>query len=316
LSAKDKREKLKEIFNDPKNNYLFTELKKFVKNKLEKVDSGHTEFDKKQLSVLADLADRKNRLYELSPSEISGIKNALSLDVKKDVKTMYASIFFGKSETPNEAINLANNIKKSKEMFPEMHQATITLSVDEDNRQFGKVRAVGRQKGVNGDHLYLQGSTELLAELVVDQIDNGNGVWIGYDHNDNFVDAKSGAMTIRGLYYSPNKPYHSRNLRNREGLYEGGHAVQLVGYIRDKVTGKIVGFKMQNSWGTEVGQAGYFIMDMDYFRAFIWRVSIRDEKGQIAANVKSDRGTNQVDEKGYFKKPVELDSATLLHIKK
>jgi aminopeptidase C len=91
-------------------------------------------------------------------------------------------------------------------------------------------------------------------------------------------------MTIEGMESGPMNPHISRADRNLVDLYYGGHATQMVGYEVNN-SGEIVAFKMQNSWGTEAGRGGYFRMDMSYFRSYIWRLTIRDEKNEFTPEV-------------------------------
>ena len=46
--------------------------------------------------------------------------------------------------------------------------------------------------------------------------------------------------------------------------------------------GKITGFVIQNSWGTEAGQNEFYIMDVSYANAFLFGITIRDENGEFA----------------------------------
>ena len=56
---------------------------------------------------------------------------------------------------------------------------------------------------------------------------------------------------------------------------EGGHAVLITGIYRDK-TGKVVGFRIQNSWGKNAGNSGYYYMDRDYFETYVMAIMVRE----------------------------------------
>lgn len=46
----------------------------------------------------------------------------------------------------------------------------------------------------------------------------------------------------------------------------------IVGYDLDAVTGKVIKYKIQNSWGQKSGDQGFYHMYADYFRAFVNRI--------------------------------------------
>ena len=54
---------------------------------------------------------------------------------------------------------------------------------------------------------------------------------------------------------------------------EGGHAILITGVYRDP-SSKVVGYRIQNSWGKEAGDLGYFYMDIDYFESFMVDIQI------------------------------------------
>jgi bleomycin hydrolase len=75
-------------------------------------------------------------------------------------------------------------------------------------------------------------------------------------------------MTIGGLSLPKGGGPLPRKLRSKHVVFDGFHAVQIVGYDLDRRTGKIVKFKIKNSWGDKAGSGGYYHMYLDYFRAF------------------------------------------------
>ena len=197
-------------------------------------------------------------------------------------------MFFGQKEIPDLVEQTDENVNLSRLMFPEMHQATLNVVVNEGMKKKAPIQFMDKRES----HLFFNTSIDNLMELIVQELEmKKNSVWIGYDHNSNFVDNASGAMTIKGFGFNPVNPYMTRKERDRYQIYDGGHAVQIVGVRRAKSTpqqikrgekGNIVAFVMQNSWGEKAGQKGIYLMGVDYFRAFIWNITLRDETGQIA----------------------------------
>lgn len=103
-------------------------------------------------------------------------------------------------------------------------------------------------------------------------LDSGFNVYLTYEHNGDFVDNKTGIMTIGGFYIPPGGGPIARKERVRHQLFDGGHAVQIVGYDLDPRTGNIVKWKIKNSWSEKAGTDGYYHMYQDYFRAFAFSV--------------------------------------------
>ncbi|UYL08109.1 aminopeptidase [Bdellovibrio sp. SKB1291214] len=99
-------------------------------------------------------------------------------------------------------------------------------------------------------------------------IDRGQMVYLAYEHHAEYVDKPSGILSIRAFYTPSYAKPLTRTLREQFDKNDGGHAVQIVGYERDPQTGKILKWKIKNSWGTASGDDGYYHMYDDYFRAF------------------------------------------------
>jgi bleomycin hydrolase len=96
-------------------------------------------------------------------------------------------------------------------------------------------------------------------------LDRGQPVWLGYSHRDQFVDHKRGIMSISAFNYPP-MAQADRETRLNTKIWDGGHAVLLVGYELDPVTGEVRKWKIRNSWGMKAGDEGDYHMYDDYFR--------------------------------------------------
>jgi aminopeptidase C len=60
----------------------------------------------------------------------------------------------------------------------------------------------------------------------------------------------------------------------------GGHAMLITGVYRSK-SGRVLGYRIQNSWGPEVGKIGYYYMDRDYFDIYVNRVTFALSVGSL-----------------------------------
>lgn len=110
-------------------------------------------------------------------------------------------------------------------------------------------------------------------------LDQGRNVYLSYDHNSDFVDVKTGTMSIAAFNLPPGGGPLTREQRSYFRVAPGGHAVQIVGYDVDPKTNKVTRWKIKNSWGEKMGDAGYFHMYRDFFRAFVMSVSYYSDAG-------------------------------------
>lgn len=273
-------------------------FKSLVVEKEKAFKAGKTKLTKEQLEILKDLSNGRVKIAQMTSDTVEKIKNNIRQDVKDQMTQLFASFFFGKQVPPEEAMDLKRNLALAKDMFPEVKQATISVSVDEDNLRAGKGISIENRPDFVNKHVYLKASLPDLYEVIAENVEKkNNGVWIGYDHNDPYVankvgETNLGLMSLKAFGWTPTSPYMSRYKRFVEKqIYNGGHAVQIVGVIRSKISeemkslgmkGEIIGFVIQNSWGTEAGQNGLYIMDRSYADAFLFGITVRDENGEFA----------------------------------
>lgn len=304
------------------------EFNTFVKEKEKAFAAKKTVLSENQIKVLRDLADGRIQITRLSKSEIEKIKLGVRNDIKTEVTELFSVFFFDKKEVPLEVMDLKKNIGLARSLFPEIDQATISVSVDESQIRYGTKLSYEQKPDFVDNHIYMKASRSVMYELIAEEIEKNNGIWIGYDHNNPFVadklgEANLGLMSLRAFAWSPQSPYLSRYVRfEKKGIVSGGHAVQIVGVIREKVPdyfknygqkGEIIGFIIQNSWGEEAGQKGFYVMDKSYADAFLFGITIRDESGQVSAlkekikqyNKQSASNSNVQDSSIGFQKYVE-----------
>ena len=115
---------------------------------------------------------------------------------------------------------------------------------------------------------------EILKEKVIKQVCDGSPVWFGCDAGK-MIDKKTGMMDdntfnvkeILNSSYSLSKgeqlEYHQSTMN---------HAMIIVGIILKEE--EIVGFKVEDSHGTNVGKKGYFYMSIDWFEKYVFQVVI------------------------------------------
>jgi bleomycin hydrolase len=114
-------------------------------------------------------------------------------------------------------------------------------------------------------------------ELIQKQLEGGDLVWFGSDVS------KYG---VRPEGYWDDKSYDFKTafgLTNdfaKDGMLDYfqsamNHAMVLTGF--DKKDSEIVRWKVENSWGEDLGSKGYFIMSDSFFDKFVYQAAIRKE---------------------------------------
>ena len=123
--------------------------------------------------------------------------------------------------------------------------------------------------------LYLNLPVERLKEMAASQIKDGKVVWFGSDVGQ-FSERTSGLMDLHALdvagLFDTNFPLNKAQ-RLDYGESRMTHAMVLTGVNLDK-NGKPNRWKVENSWGEDVGDKGFFVMTDDWFSEFTYQVVV------------------------------------------
>lgn len=137
------------------------------------------------------------------------------------------------------------------------------------------------QQRVGGNLKYVNVSTERMKEIVVSMLDAGEPVWFACDVGKDSLVSRDGLETGFLIY----------NVMDRDALFdidtefkklEGmetmnispTHAMVFVGY--DKSPSGLR-FKVENSWGSKAGLAGYLVMDEEWFNNYVFEIIPKKE---------------------------------------
>ncbi len=119
-------------------------------------------------------------------------------------------------------------------------------------------------------------TAEEMEELALAQLKDGVPVWFGCDSGA-FGDRKAGVWDPDSFAYSELLGGLDWNMEKKERLdyKQSGatHAMILVGVNLDR-DGCPDRWKIENSWGKEVGREGYFVASEKYFREYVYEVII------------------------------------------
>lgn len=120
---------------------------------------------------------------------------------------------------------------------------------------------------------YLNLPMDELRKLTIKQLKDGKPVWFGSDVGQ-FSEEKGGYLTSDILEVG-NLLGTTFNMTKEERLDYGDscmtHAMVITGVDLDDA-GKPVRWKVENSWGEDVGEKGYYVMDDAWFGEFAYQI--------------------------------------------
>ena len=198
----------------------------------------------------------------------SAEKKALVEKAKQQIRSLFKNmvgsppdqfVYEGKTYTAKEF---------QQAFFPELSNPLTVLEAA-NNRKDKEGILKQSKKNVN---IMENVSLDKIEKKIIELIDKNQPVALSYYHDGAFIDKETGNMSFRALFFPSEARPLSRAVRSDKGLNEGGHAVVIVGYDLDAVTGKVIKYKIQNSWGQKSGDQGFYHMYADYFRAFVNRI--------------------------------------------
>ncbi len=120
---------------------------------------------------------------------------------------------------------------------------------------------------------YLNLPMDDLRSIAIAMLKDGMPVWFGSDVGQ-FSDRKAGilsmdAMDVAGLFDTDFPMTKAQRLDYGESLMT--HAMVLTGVDLDDA-GKPIRWRVENSWGDEIGKKGYFVMSDEWFGQFSYQI--------------------------------------------
>ncbi len=120
---------------------------------------------------------------------------------------------------------------------------------------------------------YLNLPMDDLRKLTIKQLKDDKAVWFGSDVGQ-FSERKGGFLTSDAL--DVDKLFSTEFTMTKEERLDFGeslmtHAMVITGVDLDK-DGKPIRWKVENSWGDEVGDKGFFVMDDKWFGEFAYQI--------------------------------------------
>lgn len=125
---------------------------------------------------------------------------------------------------------------------------------------------------------YLNADIDVLANTAIKLIQANKPVFFG-THTPIYHDKKSGIIDThlwdhKLVGFAPNQTKADR-LRYHESLMT--HAMVFTAVHLDPTTKQPIRWKVENSWGGDVGQKGYFIMTHEFFKEYVYQIVAQQE---------------------------------------
>lgn len=141
---------------------------------------------------------------------------------------------------------------------------------------------------------YLNVDIDALAQYAVERIKSDNAVFFG-THTPIYMDKKRGIMDQKLFNYSlvgfHTKQSKASRIQFKQSLMT--HAMVLTAVHLDE-SGKPVRWRVENSWGKDSGQNGYYTMDHQYFKDYVYQVVVPKEKLSAEHQTIWDKGEKTV----------------------
>ena len=240
--------------------------------------------------------NRKNEIHTLKKEYLKNIYNLLTNSFGLPVEK-FDFEYYDKDDKYHLEKDLTPKSFFEKYIGNEIDEYVSIINSPTKDKPFNKVYTIAYLNNVVEGKLikHLNLPMERIKELVEKQIDDNNIVWFGSD-------VSFYRNRIAGLWDDLSFDYVSAfNIDykfNKEDMLDFhasvmNHAMCLTGY--NKKDGKTNRYKVENSWGEDVGNKGYFIMSSSWFDSFVYQAVI----------LKKYLNEEEID--AYNKEPVVLD---------
>lgn len=178
-----------------------------------------------------------------------------------------------------------NNYQLDRDLTPlEFFNKYFTDDLDDyvvlfnaPDHEYDKLFALPFEDNVAGGSpvRFLNTKIENLKKAAIAQLKAGETIWFGCDVGKS-SDRQKGILAA-DLYQTDTIFNIETKLDKKQRLQTGAsgstHAMTLVGV--DVVDGKPRQWKVENSWGSKVGEKGYFVMDDKWFDEYLFKVVVK-----------------------------------------
>jgi len=160
----------------------------------------------------------------------------------------------------------------------DLKERVTVINAPTADKEYGKtytVKFLGNVKGGAYPVKYLNLPMDDLRDLTVRMLKDNKAVWFGSDVGQ-FSDRKGGRLTmdavrVRELFSTDFPMTKAERLDYGESMMT--HAMVITG-VELGEDGRPLRWKVENSWGDEIGDKGFFVMDDEWFGEFAYQILI------------------------------------------
>jgi bleomycin hydrolase len=227
-------------------------------------------FSKLAAGLEAILTNVQHELSETSSDELKAkIKLEAEVSIYDFINQMAGPItdkFFyeGVQYTPEEFAN---------QYFQELKLPAVEIEI---TRQEDVVNVINPES-LTFPRVKIETTWERAESLMKAIINSGRPIYLSYNHEKQFVDSETGIMSISAFNYPTRAKLVDRQIIGKYYKWSGSHAVLIVGYQVDDLSGRVIKWKIQNSWGQSSGDSGYYHMYADYLKMYAWGFDFVDD---------------------------------------
>ena len=226
---------------------------KDVDDQIAAIQSKRRTLSARDQASVADLKTARREIIRNAKAEIMELITSFLGPLPENFK------FRGKIFTPVEFAN---------EYFDVNNAGILNLVLEVDRRETppGWYPTRPREHIPRKNILEAKFSAEDIERVIVKEIDNGRPVWLCLNWEAAFINSATGIMSLNAFHSPFSEVAMDRRYRD---VFASSyvHAVVIVGYKKGP-DGRVLRFKVHNSWGRGLGDGGIYHMYRDYFEAF------------------------------------------------
>lgn len=227
-------------------------------------------------AILRDLVKAKKDPYKEKEKMMAEIYTALCICFGEPVKDFDFS-YRDKDGAFHQDYKITPKQFFDKYVGIKLNDYITVTNEDTDNKHLNKryqFHYMGNMVGSNVDYINLP--IEELKELTIKQLKDNDPVWFACDAGA-YGDRKMGVWDQDSVDFESLlggiDMYLEKGDRLKYNASFGTHAMIFTGINFDK-KGKPNRYKIENSWGEEVGKKGYFVCSDKYFDEYVYEVII------------------------------------------
>jgi bleomycin hydrolase len=194
----------------------------------------------------------------------------LAAQAKKDLESIFDSYIGPLPHSFDfEGTHYATPIEFAERNLPEIQDTFTRVSL----RREALPEALDKIKPASGSNTVV-GTGDAVKNLVVplneietiiiDALKQKKSVPISTEMAREFIDKESGIMSIAAFNTPKGFSPVPRSYRSAFNIQGGAHQMEIVGVDVD-AAGRVIKYKIKNSWGDAAGDHGYYHMYSDYF---------------------------------------------------